>query len=36
MVQRALALGARTVLAKPFDMHDLPRMVRTAHAAPLH
>ena len=36
MIRGALALGAHTVMAKPFDMHDLPQVVSTAHAAQLH
>jgi DNA-binding NtrC family response regulator len=36
MITGALALGARTVMTKPFDMHDLPAMVVAAHADRLH
>ena len=36
MVQGALALGARQVIDKPFDMHDLEALVQHAHASRFH
>lgn len=36
MIEGALALGARQVINKPFDMHDLEAVVQSAHAARLH
>lgn len=36
MIRGALALGAQSVMSKPFDMHDLPLVVSAAHAAQLH
>jgi DNA-binding NtrC family response regulator len=36
MVEDALALGARQVIAKPFDMHDLEALVQHAHACRSH
>lgn len=36
MVESALALGARQVIHKPFDMHDLESLVQRAHASRFH
>lgn len=33
VVDLALALGAHSVMSKPFDMHGLDSVVRTAHAS---
>jgi two-component system, OmpR family, KDP operon response regulator KdpE len=33
MVEGALALGAQSVVTKPFDMHDLEMLVQRAHAS---
>lgn len=36
MVEGALALGARHVINKPFDMHELEALVQSAHASRSH
>ena len=35
-VRGALTLGAQAVMSKPFDLHDLPAIVCSAHARWLH
>lgn len=36
MARQALAQGACRVVAKPFDMYDVPALVRDAAASPIH
>ena len=36
MIQEALSLGAKAVMAKPFDMHDVDGVLRTAHGLNVH
>jgi DNA-binding NtrC family response regulator len=36
MTGQALAQGAYRVVAKPFDMYDVPALVRDAAASPIH
>ena len=36
VVDGALGLGAKAVMTKPFDMHDLDAIVRSAHASNVH